>query len=185
MVVSSVVLLRRYRPELHVDGVHPVVGAETRWSPQGWVRLHEVSLQMAVWSASVWSVMNAALVRVRSVATTVMLVTSALTVIGCVAAWWTWGLVRWDQIAVWTVTTGEPVVDPGLWPPAVSDEVRFLIAGRSEMGQDAYFRALLVHLLAPVVAAGALCASWRMGRRELLQANELAVPGARTEPARS
>ena len=94
-----------------------------------------------------------------------MLIATAVVVIGCVAASLTWGLVRWDQIVLWAVMSGTAVAEGGLWTPAVSEDVRFLIVGGAEVGQGTYRRALLAHLVAPVVAAIALGVSLRLERR--------------------
>lgn len=164
--VSSLVLLRRFRPDLRLDDIYAAGVVVRGYSPRGWVTAHEVALNVAVIGSIVWAATTAAIVRARSgAATAVMLLATAVAVIGCGVASLTWGLVRWDQIALWSVTTGAFLGDGGLWKPAVSDEVRFLIIGGTEVGQAIYRRWLLVHLAAPVVAAIALGASVWLGRR--------------------
>jgi hypothetical protein len=165
-IVSAQVLLRRFRPDLQVDDLQAVIEVGPRYAPRGWVAVHEVALNAAVLGSIVWAAATAALVRARSgAATALMLVATGIAVIGCVAASLTWGLVRWDQIALWTVMSGEFFAAGGLWRPAVSDDVRFLIIGGAEVGQDAYRRALIVHLAAPIVAVVALGTSSWLGRR--------------------
>lgn len=165
-IVSAQVLLRRFRPDLQVEDLQAVIEPGRRYSPRGWVAVHEVALDAAVLGSILWAATTAALVRARSrAATAAMLLATAVVVIGCVVASLTWGLVRWDQIALWSVMSGEFFADGGLWTPAVSDDVRFLLVGGAEVGQGFYRRALIVHLAAPVVAAVALGTSSWLGRR--------------------
>lgn len=165
-IVSAQVLLRRFRPDLLVEDLQAVIEPGPRYGPRGWVAVHEVALDAAVLGSILWAATTAALVRARSgAATAVMLLATAVAVVGCVAASLTWGLVRWDQVALWSVMSGEFFADGGLWTPAVSDDVRFLVVGGTEVGQGFYRRALIVHLAAPVVAAVALGTSWWLGRR--------------------
>ena len=96
--VSSLVLLRRFRPDLQLDDIYATDAAVRRYSPRGWVTAHEVSLNVAVVGSIVWAVTTAATVRARSgAATAVMLLATAVVVIGCVVASLTWGLVRWGS----------------------------------------------------------------------------------------
>lgn len=165
-IVSSLVLLRRFRPDLQLDDISATDVAVRRYAPRGWVTAHEVALNLAVVGSIVWAATTAAVVRARSgAATTAMLLGAAVVVIGCVVTSLTWGLVRWDQIAMWSVMSGEFLADGGLWKPAVSDDVRFLVVGGAEVGQATYRRALLIHLATPVVAAIALAASVWLRRR--------------------
>ena len=166
VILSSLILLRRFRPDAQVEDIYATIRAERRYAPRAWVSVHEVALNVAVVGSLIWAVTTAALVRARSgAATAVMLMATAAVVIGCSAASLTWGLVRWDQIAKWAVVRGDLLAEGGLWKPAVSDEVRFLIVGGAEVGQGTYRRALLVHLAAPVVAALTLGVSLWLGRR--------------------
>jgi hypothetical protein len=164
--VSSVVLLRRFRPDLLLDDTFATGVVVRGYEPRGWVTAHEVALDVAVVGSIVWAATTAAIIRARSgAATAVMLLATAVAVIGCGMAALTWGLIRWDQVALWSVRSGDVLGDGGLWKPAVSDEVRFIIIGDTEFGQASYRRWLLVHLASPVVAATALGASVWLGRR--------------------
>ena len=164
-IVSALVLLRRFRPDLQVDDWSAADAAVRRYAPSGWVSAHEIALNVAVVGSPVWAVTTAVFVRARSrAATALMLAATAVVVIGCVVASSTWGLVRWDQLALWSVMSGDLFADGGLWEPAVSDDVRFLIVGGAEVGQGTYRRTLLVHLAAPVVALCALGVSFLLGR---------------------
>ena len=164
-IVSALVLLRRFRPDLQVDDWNAADVAARRYAPSGWVAAHELALNVAVVGSLVWAVTTAVFVRARSRAVTVLMLTAtAVVVVACVVASATWGLVRWGQIALWSVMSGQHFADGGLWEPAVSDDVRFLIVGGAEVGQGSYRRWLLVHLAAPVVAAVALGVSIWLGR---------------------
>src|SRR6478752_7763218 len=84
-------------------------------------------------------------------ATAVITAANATAVIGVAAALWSWGRVRWDQVALRSVTTGNSF--KGLWRPAVSNDLLFLVVGGREVGQHAYLVSVLVHVVAPLVAA--------------------------------
>lgn len=160
-MVSSTVLVRRFRPDLQVDDIHAVAEVQFRYAPRAWVTVHEMALNLSVVSALLWATVTA-VTAARSSAVAVRLVAAAVAVVGSIVASLTWGLVRWDQVALWAVTVGESF--SGLWKPAVSDDVRFLIIGGAEVGQSTYLRALVIHLGAPVVAAVALLAAEWIGR---------------------
>ena len=143
----------------------PLVGhPDGGYSPRAWVSLHETALLVAFMAVLVWTAAAATVVRVRTRGANWVVVTAtAITVASCAVASYSWFLVRWDQIALRSVTVGEN--HAGLWKAATLDDVRFLLVGGTEVSQRSYLVALLVHLAAPVVAALALAVSVLWAKR--------------------
>lgn len=176
VVVSSWVLVDEFRPDLLVDtppdSLVAVVDPGVRYAPQPWVRIHERGLEVAATAAFVWAVLTAALVRTgRRGRTAAVMVGAAVAVLASLAAGLSWGLVGWDQLALWAVMASP--ISRGLWAPAFDEHVRFLLVGGAEVAQGRYRRALLVHLGAPVVALTSLAIStWlsRPGRADPMDA---------------
>jgi quinol-cytochrome oxidoreductase complex cytochrome b subunit len=148
VIVSSIVLLSRYRPDPRAAW-NLTVGAAP--SPQSWVTLHQTALDVAGVAALMWFVTTAWLARARTRAATAVAVTAAAIALVCTwVAARTWPLVRWDQVGLWAVTVGTNFA--GLWKPAMSDQVRFVLIHGSEVSPQTYLAALLIHLAAPVLA---------------------------------
>jgi hypothetical protein len=174
-VVSALVLLRRFHPDLQVTGDLAAVDDHRRYAPRAWVQLHELSLTVAVVAALSWAVLTAVVVRGRSrPPTVVVMVAAGVAVVGCLVASASWGLVRWDQLALWAVG-GPPSDHRGLWGPAFSDEVRFVIVRGAEVEQSTYRLRLLVHVIAPVLAAAALIVAVRARRQRSRPAEATAL----------
>jgi hypothetical protein len=115
--------------------------------------------------ALVWAVLTAVLVRTgRRGQTVAVMVAAIVAVLATLVAGRSWGLVRWDQLALWDVTAAPVGLSRGLWAPAFDERVRFLLIAGAEVGQETYRRALLVHLGAPVVALIAIAISMWLGR---------------------
>ncbi len=170
VAVSALVLVGEFRPDLLVDvpsgSLVAVVDPGFRYAPQPWVRIHELGLDVAVTAAFVWAALTAALVRTGSRGRTVaVMVGAVVAVLAATVAGLSWGLVRWDQLALWEVMAAPVGLSRGLWAPAFDGRVRFLLVGGAEVGQGTYRRALLVHLGAPVVAIVAIATSAWMSRR--------------------
>jgi hypothetical protein len=172
VVLSSVVLLREFMPDLLWDGPFPsdalvaVTDPVMQYGPRGWVRLHEVGLLVGVVATIVWALLTVRSVRrtpaTRSAPT---MLGAAIGVLAVVVAAMTWRLVRWDQLAFWQVMAAPFASDRvGLWAPAVDDHVRFLLIGGSEVEPSTYLRRLVVHVGAPLVAAAAVLVTTRLTR---------------------
>jgi hypothetical protein len=84
---------------------------------------------------------------------------AALATLACAVAILTRDLVGWDQLALWSVNTGEDI--SGYWVAAVDDRVRFVLVDGQEIGQSTYARSLVAHLVSPLVAAASLAVAWR------------------------
>jgi quinol-cytochrome oxidoreductase complex cytochrome b subunit len=52
-------------------------------------------------------------------------------------------LLPWDQLAIWAVTVGTDM--RGMFPAAFDDQVRFVLVGGVEIGQDTIRRWFIVH----------------------------------------
>lgn len=157
-VVSSWQLSSRYMPMSGTTDVFNDPEAAMRPSPSGWVQAHQISLAVAVLGSLLWAGFTVALVRSRSAGRIVAgvlaaVATVALTLLSMV----TWSLVAWDQLALWSVTVGSN--QRGLWRPAFSEEVRFLLIDGAEIGQSTYRASLLIHLATPILAALTLVAA--------------------------
>ena len=87
------------------------------------------------------------------------IVASAVATFAVAAAILTRDLVAWDNLAFWAVVVGSDI--SGYWVAAFDDGVRFIVVDGQEIGQSTYARALVVHLLAPFLALGALAVAWR------------------------
>jgi quinol-cytochrome oxidoreductase complex cytochrome b subunit len=149
VIVSSIVLVSRYRPDAQVAW-NPTVGG-AHYSPRPWVTLHQTALNVAGVAALIWFVTTAWMVRARTRSATAVVVTAAgIALVSTWVAVRTWPLVRWDQVGLWAVTVGTNFA--GLWKPAMSDQVRFVLINGSEVSPHTYLAALLIHLAAPVLA---------------------------------
>lgn len=74
-------------------------------------------------------------------------------VVGAVAGAVTIGMVAWDQVALTEVTVGEQLDG---WNVPLGDGVRFVLVDGVEVSPGTYATALVVHLVGPVLALGAL-----------------------------
>lgn len=92
---------------------------------------------------------------------------------GALATMVTRGLVRFDQVALRQVTVGLDMA--GYWSAAFDADVLFVLVDGVQVSPQAYAAAVLVHLVAPVVAAAALL----VVAGELLRDGDLPPP----EPA--
>ncbi|HTO00896.1 MAG TPA: hypothetical protein VL068_09505, partial [Microthrixaceae bacterium] len=75
----------------------------------------------------------------------------------------TWFLVKWDQVALWSVTVGTQI--HGLWSVAFSDDVRFLLIGDAEIPKATFAKWVILHLAAPFAALVAVAITWASDRR--------------------
>lgn len=172
VALTGVALARRYHPTSPFTDPHELTES-IRWSEQ-LVRWHRLGLALAFpaavgWAAITWTDRAT---RHRVAAMTAAGVVLALTVVASL----TWGMIRYEQIALSSVTVGEDLARRGLWWTAFDGDVRFVFIGGAEVSQAAYARWLLVHLLSPLVALVALGVSWRAGsspgaRRQVHSAN--------------
>jgi hypothetical protein len=162
VIVSSAVLLRRFQPDLQAAWDFPVPGGQ-HFAPRTWVSLHESAMDVAGVTVLIWFVTTLRLGWARSRRSMGGDIAAAIAFIGTWATNASWSHVRWNQVALWPVTLGTNYA--GLWRPAVSDQVRFVLIGGSRVGQDAYLGALLIHLVAPVVAMLAVGASTYIASR--------------------
>jgi hypothetical protein len=160
VIVSSVVLLSRYRPDWIQHGS---IDSVDGYSPRAWVSLHEIAMDVAGVTVLIWFVTTLWLGSARSRRSIRADVAAALAFIGTWATIASWSHVRWNQVALWQVTVGANYT--GLWRPAFSDQVRFVFVGGSEVSPHAYLAALLVHIAAPAVALLALGISTFLARR--------------------
>jgi hypothetical protein len=165
VIVSSIVLLRRFSPDAQAAWGSTVDGGQ-HYTPRAWVSLHEVAMDVAGVSVLIWFATTLVLVRARTRgANLVVDVAAAIAVIGTWVAAASWGFVRWKQLGLWAVTVGSRHV--GLWRATNSDQVRFVFTSRGEYSPHAYLVALLIHLAAPVVATLALCVAAYTARRRV------------------
>ncbi len=75
-------------------------------------------------------------------------------------------LLRWDQLALWAVTTGQEIRG---YTWTFGDEVRFALVNDSVVGVDTVRRLLVVHLgSAVVLTAAGVALPWWLGRRRPL-----------------
>ena len=167
VALTGLALARRYHPVAPFSDPFELT-EPMRWSRR-LVRWHRLALALAVpatigWTALAWSDRGP---RRRAVAITTAVVALATTVVASL----TWGLVRYEQIALSSVTVGEDLARRGLWWTAFHGDVRFVLVGGAEVSQTTYARWLVVHLLSPLVALVALGASWRA----------MSPPGARRQ----
>jgi hypothetical protein len=157
-------LARVYRPGPYVAQVAELSGQAA--ASRGWSDRHQLSSGVLVMLSAL--VMGLAVVlsvradvsaryRWRTVgAAVVALVTSVVTVV-------TRSMVEFEQVALWAVTVGDNL--DGYWFAAFSDEVRFVIVDGYELSPTEYGVTLVVHLVAPILAAAALVAVAVEGRR--------------------
>ena len=149
-VVVTVVLTATYRPRS--------VGAT-----EGWLAAHEAAASIGGMAAFafllllVWPIGGPTPWR-----RPVPIVASAVATLAAAVAILTRDLVGWDQLALWSVTTGEDI--SGYWVAAFDDRVRFVVVDAQEVGQSTYARSLTVHLVSPLAALAALSVAWRSVR---------------------
>ena len=159
--LTGIVLCWQYLPD--PAEVTSTYVADGRPVGRGPVHLHRLALVAAV-SAGLWWTCLCALRAVawRGPRTLVGLLAALGTLLLALTATLSWYLVRWDQLALWAVTTGSDL--RGLWPAGFSDEVRFVLVGGAEVDTGTYARWLLVHLAAPLLALGTTAVGAWAGR---------------------
>jgi hypothetical protein len=143
---ATAALARSYRP---------AAPGETTSSSEGWLVLHTSAasiLGMAAFAALLVLVWPTG--RRRPWRRPFPIGLAAVATLAAAIAIVTRDMLTFDQIALATVRVGEGI--SGYWFAAFDDDVAFVIVGGSEVGQAAYARALVVHLLAPILAGGAL-----------------------------
>ncbi|HEX7166595.1 MAG TPA: hypothetical protein VF230_06415 [Acidimicrobiales bacterium] len=88
-------------------------------------------------------------------------------------------LVQWDQLALWKVTAGQDA--KGYLFAGFDDSVRFVLVGGTEVSQSSFAAMVVVHLVAPVVAAAlfVVALAFLGGRRAVEADHAHAVPPAR------
>ena len=147
----GVVLARVYRP----SGGFLDTAAERRTVrvSQWWSDLHLVALLVFV-VASLVSIMAVWLLRRARAGARGALVLAVVAAAAATVTAWTRSLVRWEQLALWAVTTGRGI--SGYWYAAFDRGVRFVFVDSVEVSQGSYAWALVVHLAAPIVGAVAL-----------------------------
>lgn len=174
VVLTGWGLARRYHPGPWGDTGLPAVAWTRRLA-----RWHRTAMALAVpatiaWVLLLWPAREA---RRRGVAIVAGSVAIALGLVTSL----TWDLVRFDQIALRSVTVGVDLSQRGLWWPAFDPDVLFVFVRGREVSRATYARWLLVHLFAPMAAVVALVISWwastpppetgpdgkRLGRRQV------------------
>ena len=150
-VVATVALTRVYRPtppgwdsDLHPG--HPGRASD------GWLGAHASAsaiLGMAAFAAFLVLVWPTG--RPSELRRPLPVGLAALATLAAAAAIVTRDMLAFEQVALASVTVGTNL--SGFWFAAFGDDVMFLLVDGSEVGQPAYARTLVVHLVAPVVAA--------------------------------
>lgn len=154
--VCGVVLADVYRPEAPWGDL-PDAPAADPGSSAAWSRVHlwaSVASLVASLAASVCAVLSLARRSGPGRSRRRLLVALGVAVGTALATLWTRPLVRWDQLALRSISTGAGV--DGYWPAAFSDEVLFILVGGVEVTQGSYAPVLIAHLAAPVIVAIAL-----------------------------
>jgi hypothetical protein len=124
---------------------------------------HQVALVLSIVATLAWGVTSMLLVaRVRPsrLRARVVAVSSGLLAL---LSWFSWRLVKWDQVAFMAVTVGGDV--RGLWSVAFDRGIGFVVVGGSEVSRSTFALWVLVHLVAPVLALALLAMGWRSSRR--------------------
>jgi quinol-cytochrome oxidoreductase complex cytochrome b subunit len=148
-------------------GYRPTTAAGNPFAPQAqmtdWFRFaHRYSTLALMALALCWLLVAARGVshgRRGAVGLAAALVTLALLAGGWVSGW----LLPWDQLALWAVTAGNDLYGYRL---LTSDQVRFVLVARHEVGTDYLRRVFLVHAVAiPIVLlagpGAAIAVRWR------------------------
>jgi hypothetical protein len=144
----------------------PAAPGEATGSTDGWLVLHTSAasiLGMAAFAAFlvlIWRTGGPRPWR-RPLPIAATAVATAAAAVGIV----TRDMVTFDQIALTSVRVGEGI--SGYWFAAFDDDVAFLLVDGAEVGQGAYARALVVHLVAPVLAGAALAVAVSSVRRHV------------------
>jgi quinol-cytochrome oxidoreductase complex cytochrome b subunit len=90
----------------------------------------------------------------------------AIVLLLVLATSFTGGLLPYDQLGLWAVTTGDSI--DGVWSAAFDDAVRFVLIGGVEVSQATYQRSFVAHLvLAGAAAVGLVVvvrSAWRPRR---------------------
>ncbi len=163
VIVSSIVLLRRYSPDAQAAWGSTATGSQ-HYTPRMWVSMHEIALDVASVAVLIWFATTVWLVRARTRgANLVVGVAAASAVIGTWVAVASWGFVRWNMLGLWAVTVGTDI--RGLWKATDSDQVRFVFSSGGAHSPHAYLVALLIHLAGPALALVAVWASVYVARR--------------------
>lgn len=151
----SIWLTTSYRPS-HAQVWGDVVAGFDRPSSAGWQ-----TAQSLLAAPMLLLTIGAVVITVVTVSsrqrTAPLVVACAGTVIalaGIAAAVFTIGAVRWDQLALFSVTVGTNV--DGYWAAAFGGDVRFVLVGGTEVDQQTYRSVLIAHLAGPFITLAGL-----------------------------
>lgn len=151
----SIWLTTSYRPS-EAQAWDDVVGGSDRSTSAGWQTAQSLlaaPLLLLTIGAVVITVVTVALRR-KSLALAMACVGAAIAIAGIAAAVFTIGAVRWDQLALFSVTVGTNA--DGYWAAAFGDDVRFVLIGGTEVSQETYRSVLLAHLAGPFITMAGL-----------------------------
>lgn len=154
--VAGLVLADIYRP--HAPGVPSAELPSALRRSDRWTDWHRISSAALVIAATVVLALVVALVIRGQVGgrrrNALLLGAAAVATLMSVVTVLTRPLVEWDQLAIWAVTVGSDI--DGYWTAAFGGDVRFVLMGNTEVPQGEYGAVLIVHLVAPAIAAMAL-----------------------------
>jgi len=162
-VLAAGLVLRTAAGVALVVGYVPEAGRGTgeRWiGPM--LAVHDPVAAVTVLAALAWLVLGVLVARPKPGRMVEAGAFGGMVVLGAMASASTWYQVQWDQAALWSVSTGVDLA--GLWAPATSDAVRFLLIDGAEVSQGMFARTVVVMSVAPVVTLVLMCVGWRRSR---------------------
>jgi quinol-cytochrome oxidoreductase complex cytochrome b subunit len=157
LAVTGFMLADRYRPTGAVEFDSPSE-LRTVETLHDW---HQGAAVVAIAAGVVFTVI--AFRRRRRLLIGAAIAATAVLVGGYVSGPW----LGWDQLALWAVTVGSEFEGYGVWEAAFDDDVRFVLQGGSEVDQDDYAAAVIIHNIAlpALLLAALVTAAIAMRRR--------------------